>query len=551
MNPLKKPLSFILWSLVFGIAYTQAPLYYSNQNQYFLHGLADAGLGFLQDDWLANSADPTPVFSFLVYGTFRFLSEPLFYVYYILILGIYFHALLGLYPIVTGSKPDALTRLVFITLLVAIHAGLLRLASARLLGVDYPWYFQSGLAGQYVLGFGLQPSVFGVLLLASIHAFVHGCPWRATFWACLGAIVHATYLPGAAFLILSYQYSLFRAGRVKEAILLGLWALVLVAPVVAYNLLSFAPTSVEEFRESQHILAHFRIPHHAEPARWFDTIAACQVGWMVLAMVLVRKTKLFPVMVIPFGLSLLLTLLQIWTGNDTLALLFPWRTSAVLVPLATAINLAALVHPLTSAALRRQGDKRHEIRRFVLSRVSCLVSPCLGAALAVLVAGGIAIRVFELGYPSDSAEIPMMDYVNTHKQPGQVYLLPVQVPKLGSGKPGAYSTNFMPAPRRSNSTLIAIDLQRFRLLTGTPLFVDFKSIPYEDREVLEWHRRLFWTHKIYTDPSWTREDLLAELRRHRISHVVSSAAADGMRFGGLERIYEDGSYRIYKVGNDR
>ena len=43
-------------------------------------------------------------------------------------------------------------------------AGALRLISVRVLGIDYPWYFQSGLAGQYALGPGLQPSAFGVLL---------------------------------------------------------------------------------------------------------------------------------------------------------------------------------------------------------------------------------------------------------------------------------------------------------------------------------------------------------------------------------------------------
>jgi hypothetical protein len=155
--PVSKSLSFVFWSLVFGIAYTQAPLYYSNQNQYFLHGLANAGLGYLYDDWLASSADPTPVFSFLVEMSDRYLPEFVFYAYYILILGIYFHSLVGLWPIVTGSKPDSPTRLVFMTAIVLVNAGLPRLASARLLGVDYPWYLQSGLAGQYVLGFGLQP----------------------------------------------------------------------------------------------------------------------------------------------------------------------------------------------------------------------------------------------------------------------------------------------------------------------------------------------------------------------------------------------------------
>src|SRR5438477_3295599 len=90
-------LAFLFWSLVFGIAYTQAPLYYSNQNQYFLHGAARAGVGWLDRDWLANTADPTPVFSALVAITYRYLHESLFYVYYVLYLGLYAYALWHLF----------------------------------------------------------------------------------------------------------------------------------------------------------------------------------------------------------------------------------------------------------------------------------------------------------------------------------------------------------------------------------------------------------------------------------------------------------------------
>ena len=40
----------VLGLAAFAAAYGQAPLYYSNQNQYFLHGLAEAGEGLLAED---------------------------------------------------------------------------------------------------------------------------------------------------------------------------------------------------------------------------------------------------------------------------------------------------------------------------------------------------------------------------------------------------------------------------------------------------------------------------------------------------------------------
>src|SRR5207247_1663014 len=79
-------------------------------------------------------------------------------------------------------------------LLTLVHSGALRYASAQWLGKDYPWYLQAGVAGQYLLGPGLQPSVFGVLLLAAVHAFLRGRPWLAIVCVALAADSHSTYL---------------------------------------------------------------------------------------------------------------------------------------------------------------------------------------------------------------------------------------------------------------------------------------------------------------------------------------------------------------------
>ena len=69
---------FLCWGFLFGVSYAQSPLYTSNQNQYFLHGFAKAGFGFLQNDWLANVTDSTPVFSWLSQLTYTFLDVRFF-----------------------------------------------------------------------------------------------------------------------------------------------------------------------------------------------------------------------------------------------------------------------------------------------------------------------------------------------------------------------------------------------------------------------------------------------------------------------------------------
>src|SRR4051794_40752470 len=107
-RPLVLVALFLLGSLLFSAAYCQAPLYYSNQNQYFLHGLADAGEGFLRDDWLARTGDPTPLFSGLVSFTARAFHPWAFHVYHALLQGVYLVALVGLFAFIAG--PDMAAR---------------------------------------------------------------------------------------------------------------------------------------------------------------------------------------------------------------------------------------------------------------------------------------------------------------------------------------------------------------------------------------------------------------------------------------------------------
>ena len=125
---------------------------------------------------------------------------------------------------------------------------------------------------------------------------------------------------------------------------------------VGYVLIRFGPTSPEAFAEAQDLLVNFRIPHHARPDLWLDWVAVLQIAWVLLSIALVKGTRLFPVLAVPFVLAALLTLAQVATGSSTLALLFPWRVSAVLVPVATTVILSRLVAlpvlPLGGPAVR-------------------------------------------------------------------------------------------------------------------------------------------------------------------------------------------------------
>ncbi len=519
-------LAFLLGGVVFSLACAQAPLYYSNQNQYFLHGLASVGVGLLREDWLAQTLDPTPAFSALVALTVHLLAPWTFHLFYGLLFGAYAAAMLGLFRVVVGEEVAARRWPAFFALFLAIHSALLRWCSYRWLGLDYPWYFQAGVAGQYVLGAMFQPSAFGVLLIAAVCLFARGQELWAIFLVAIAATLHSTYLLVGALLVLGFLATLVRERHVRRAALLGALALALVLPATLHVLVTFAPTSRATFAEAAQVLVNVRIPHHCRVDRWLDPIAGLQIAWIVLGLCLARGTRLFAALVPPFVLGVLLTLLQVATGSDTLALLFPWRVSVVLVPIATAVVLARLV-----AVLPFDGAR---------------VRVASGAMVVGLVGAGTWIMADRLAFHSSEEEVALMRFVERDKRTGDVYFLPVSVPDLAATTRGSLSSDFKPLPdKRKDARLIPVDLQRFRLHTGAPIFIDFKSIPYKDVEVLEWLERLRVAQFVQEQLRAGKvKEAVAELRRRGVTHLVVPATTS-LAGAGLTEVYKDEFYRVY------
>ncbi|MCK4898296.1 MAG: hypothetical protein KAS38_05945, partial [Anaerolineales bacterium] len=163
----------IIFTAIFAISYAQSPLFTSNQNQYFLHGFAQAGVGNLNQDWLANTLDPTPVFSLLVEITQRYIGiQQIYYLYYAVLMGVYLFSLLGISNTIFKIFKSKSKTLVMVALLIAIHSAAMRFVLSRTLGINWTYLLEDGVADQRILGPVFQPSTFGVLLLLSIYLFL-------------------------------------------------------------------------------------------------------------------------------------------------------------------------------------------------------------------------------------------------------------------------------------------------------------------------------------------------------------------------------------------
>jgi len=469
-----------LWSVVFALAYAQSPLFTSNQNQYFLHGLARAGWGYLRSDWLANTLDPTPVFSALIEWSYRLIGwPPIFYLYFIALAGIYLFSAMSIAGQVFNVSWQRATCWLFLAAFIGAHSAALRAVLVRLLGSEWAYLLDGGVAGQRLLGDVLQPSMFGVLLLLSTALFLHRKYVGAALSLALAATFHPTYLFSGAMLTLTYMVLIWREeGDLRRALSIGLLTLAAVLPVALHAYVVFRPSSAMALARARELMVTFRIPHHALPSNWADATTAVKTGLILAAIVAARRGRAFWLLTIPFALGTALTLVQVATGSLSLALLFPWRISAWLVPLALTVLLGWAAHHIEAHHADWLANHETGIRRGA------------AALIALLALGGALIFTVNLKQKNESPARTMMDFVLQNRAPGQVYAVP-------------------------------LDMQDFRLETGVPVYVEFKSIPYRDVEVLEWFRRVSLVGQLYrAEISRYACQTLEELAAEGVTHVV-------------------------------
>ncbi|MDR7519782.1 MAG: DUF6798 domain-containing protein [Armatimonadota bacterium] len=498
--------SVLLLAILFGVAYPQFPLYHDTQNQYFFHGLVRAGMGLLRLDWLAGTTDVWPVFSALVTLTYRYLDVRMFYGYFFVLLAVYAYAMWGIVTSVWVGLRAWPKTVVFFALLAALHSPWVGELSTAAVGFSVGAQLTSGVALQELLGRMLQPSTFGAFLLVSVLAFLRGKPLPALVWAALAATIHPTYILTAAVLILSYLAVLWRRGRRFHALVrLSLWALLLLLPVLTYVAVAFRPTSADLVAQAQAILVHYRFPHHAYPARWWGPMVYVKLAVVMVALGLVRRSALFIILLALSAGAAGLTVLQVLSGSDRLALLFPWRLSVVLMPLATALTAAGLASWGVDWLTRRfPGTVR-------------LAAGCGVLLLVALTAVGVreTWRRFTPGHPDHRAAL--FEHVRETKSPGALYLIP------------PYWDNF-------------------RLATGAPAFIDWDFIPYDDWAVLEWYRRFRLADAFYKATGGERCRILRDLAaRERITDV----ALRGQSLeacGPWRLVFHAGDHRLYRLG---
>jgi hypothetical protein len=494
-HPVLMLLSMVLLGAWFFLVFPTEPLYFENQNTKFLHGMALAGIGHLDQDWTANSIDVMPVFTGIVYALHVATPPVVCYLVQIALFSVFLYAVVWLASFAVGERSDRHWFLIIVGVLVV--ASQFSNGGARVWG---------GVAKQYLLGPALEPQSFGVLFLLAVVLFLKRRTEAALWLTAVPAIIHPGYVVPAGTLILAFLAASYldpdRSRRPHVVATLG--SLGASGLSMAYLGWMMLPTDAESWSQANEILAKFRIPGHAVPAHWFDLDAGLKIVGCMLALWLLRRRTpdLFAIIAVCFGVAVSLTLLTVALDSNELGMISPWRISVYLVPL----GLAVLIGRLTASAL----DFARGGRSPILVKAASLALVIL--AFAVTFRG--ALEKAET-YPPE-APAPHIAYMRDTGDADTLYL-----------------TN-------------PFDMN-VRLESGLAQFVSWKTHPYKDVEVLEWYERVKIALSTFRGPTINCTALGQAIETYGTTHLLLDDLDKSMACAEAIPIFESPEAKIYRL----
>jgi hypothetical protein len=334
----------MLFHLFFGmlltLVYPMQELFSGNQNIYFLWAMEQLQPGTFANDPLISTADPYPLFTWMI----TLFPADLLHVWssfvYALLNAVYSFALFGIADSFARIYRHSSRWLTFSVFFLFLHSSPIWGTYMNLIsGFDLRWVWDSGIAEQGVLRGYLQPSVFGVFLLLSFHFAVK----RNFAWAILAvvpaAIIHANYLFLGGVLTMIY---LATSRFEKRSVLAAGASLILILPYIYYLHQHFV--ALEYALKSaidQAILAGYEENIHLNPKNWLNAKLTLQLLAVGIAVLLTRNLRIGKLIMSVLVIATGVTLIAYFTNNITLISLNPWRLSVVLIPVSVA---AILVH---------------------------------------------------------------------------------------------------------------------------------------------------------------------------------------------------------------
>lgn len=341
------------------------PLYFSNQMEYYVYGFARANPHLLQNDWFIQTAPKHPAFTILVEALYRLniielgsyffqvLLEAIMYISMYSIANTMLSKLLQQGDYKTSLRSSQLALIVIAIMMIARDSSIInRLIDMIAAPLPFSlnlWWRQlwnlHGIAYQYLeIGY-FQPSQFGVLIMVAI-AFALQNRWRlATVILALTVNLHFSYSIHCGVLLLIFAGWVRHGGKHILAVQLLVIFSILVIPILLYAVVFVNDPNADTANEllSLNRWADFTVPS----VFWRGIFSANSFKMIIMftALIIAIRYRLkFIVLTVAVGLVVIIGGLFYvhFTEDYTVALMFPWRASAHLVPLSIVTIMAVV-----------------------------------------------------------------------------------------------------------------------------------------------------------------------------------------------------------------
>ena len=449
---------FIIFSLsvIFALTIQQFTLF-KGAFVVLIHALEIFNDNKLQNDWIANQTDHIPLFTYFNYILIKFFSVKILYFMHFILLSLCAFSLFLISKSIYTNLEKSNFIIVWFTLFIFIF---------------HENSFFSGVAGQSIIDAGYQPASYGVLFFLGIYFFLINKNFLSILLICISASFHPTYIIHSGFLVLGFSTYFFVFKKYTDLFKIFLYYSFLILPITIFVFFNFLNLDRDTTILGQEILMK-RIPHHADIHYWFSYKDIISIITFFISLILIRdKTKLFISLGI-FGLcSIILSTIQYFVEINSLALIFPWRSSVFLMPLSSIIIISFLIDKFREKLLNKK-------------RLIYVVF------FSISIFFGLKSHILENLNSNFEKKIFLFNKIKKYYN-------------------------------EIDTILVPIDTLSIRLNTGLPIFINYKHHPFKHNEIIDWDLRLKLASNFYNAKNLDLQNKFLKeiIELEKISHIL-------------------------------
>jgi len=411
----------------------------------------------LQNDWIASQTDHIPIFTYINYILIKLFSIKILYFVHFILLSLCALSLFLISKSIYTNLEKSDFIIVWFTLFILIF---------------HENSFFSGVAGQSIIDAGYQPASYGVLFFLGIYFFLINKNFLSILLICISASFHPTYIIHSGFLVLGFSMYFFLFKKYSDLLKIFLYYSLLILPITIFVFFNFLNLDRDTTILGQEILMK-RIPHHADIHYWFSYKDIISIITFFISLILIRdKTKLFISLGIFGFCSIFVSIIQYFVEINSLALIFPWRSSVFLMPISSIIIISFLIDKFREKLLNKK-----KLIYVVFFSISIFF--------------GLKSHILENLNSNFEKKIFLFNKIKKNYN-------------------------------EIDSILVPIDTVSIRLNTGLPIFINHKHHPFKHNEIIDWDLRLKLASNFYNAKNLDLQNQFLKeiIELEKISHIL-------------------------------